>query len=67
MQELPKYPTFQDKYGQAVSQSQDTSFEQNRQPTQAPQQNPWSQLNAPTQEEAPQVQLAPQPWEYTGR
>ena len=67
----PKYPTFQDKYGQLAPQDQ--TFEQNRAPEEdksTPALNPWStvmQENNQPQEEIPEVQLAPRQWEYSGK
>ena len=67
MEQTPKYPTFQEKYGQAVQQ-QDTSFEQNKQPTPQPQQdfNPWASLGQIEQEPVP-LQIQSKKWEFTGR
>lgn len=65
----PKYPTFQDKYGQGPAQAPTFEADRPEQPT-APQQNlnPWAAVQAPEQEQAPmQVELAPRPWEYSGK
>lgn len=67
MEQAPKYPTFQDKYGQ-IAQQQDTSFEQNKQPTETPPANlnPWASLGQIEQDPI-QLEMPSKKWEFTGR
>lgn len=68
MDTTPKYPTFQDKYGQAASQQQETSFEQNKQPAQPEQTNfnPWASIGQIEQEPI-QLEMPSKKWEFDGR
>lgn len=66
----PKYPTFQDKYGQLAPTDQ--TYEQSKAPADGPpaqSMNPWAMMQGQPQEPMapPEVQLAPKPWEYTGK